>query len=426
MTEGIDLIILRVMAERTTFEKMYASMPVYALEEKTVLILKDMEGYFKEFPNHEALDPDTFATYFFTFCHPSMTKDVRGFYETLMRRMYVPVDDDTRAGLVDRILELEYATKVANICQKYDAGDDINIGRAIEEATETLQLQKERRVKMPWVNDSINDLLLMDEDQSGLTWRLPCLNKSMRPLRPGDFVVVAARPDAGKTTFLTDQLSFMAPQMADFYGEEKDILWFNNEGIGQRIVTRGYQSALNASIGDLIKLKKQGIIESEYAKMVGGLHRIKVMDIHDCWNYEVSDIIEQFNPGLIVFDMIDNIRFGGQAAGSRTDQALESMYQWARVKGVKCGCPILATSQISADGDGLQYPTLAMLKDSKTGKQGAADVIITLGKSNDPVLESSRFIGMTKNKLTIEGGAKDPRTEVLFDYIKGRYNELCN
>ena len=41
---------------------------------------------------------------------------------------------------------------------------------------------------------------------------------------------------------------------------------------------------------------------------------------------------------------------------------------------------------ISADGDGVSYPTLPQLKDSKTGKQGAADLIITLSSLNDPVL----------------------------------------
>ncbi|MFN7318844.1 MAG: helicase DnaB, partial [bacterium] len=125
------------------------------------------------------------------------------------------------------------------------------------------------------------------------------------------------------------------------------------------------------------------------------------------------------------FDMVDNIRFGGEVNnnGQRTDQLLEAMYQWARVRGVKFDCPIMATSQISADGDGLQYPTLPMLKDSKTGKQGAADVIITLGAVNDPMLARSRYIGTTKNKLVRTGVPSSPQTEVIFNGDRGRYEE---
>jgi replicative DNA helicase len=131
-------------------------------------------------------------------------------------------------------------------------------------------------------------------------------------------------------------------------------------------------------------------------------------------------------PALVVFDMIDNIKFGGEANnnGQRTDQLLEAMYQWARLQGVKYDCGVIANSQISADGDGIQYPTLPMLKDSKTGKQGAADVIITIGTVNDPMLANSRYIGTTKNKKVRTGVGASPMQEVIFDGARGRYKEL--
>jgi replicative DNA helicase len=134
-------------------------------------------------------------------------------------------------------------------------------------------------------------------------------------------------------------------------------------------------------------------------------------------------LIRAVPPALIVFDMVDNIKFGGEASnnGQRTDQLLEAMYQWARIISVKYDVPVIATSQISNDGDGLQWPTLGMLKDSKTGKQGAAEAIITIGASNDQALHNSRYINTTKNKLHRSGGPKEPRCEVFFDGERGRY-----
>jgi replicative DNA helicase len=415
---GIDTVILQVMRERETFDKMYRSMPIYALDEKTGLILKDYEEYFKQFEGHISIDPDTFRTLFFSFLHPSMNGDLKVYYTALLDKVLTgDVDDDTRRGLTQRILELEFATKVGNIVKKYDAGDDINVSRAVEEATETLKIQLDRRVRIPWVQDSIEDLLELEDATHGLKWRLSCLNESMRPLRSGDFGLICARPDSGKTSFLTSELTFMASQLEP----DQHIVWLNNESVGQRIVTRLYQSALDASISELKTLKDKRTIQKEYIKAVGALDRIRVLDVHDCWNYEISDILNELNPGLIVFDMIDNVRFGGLAAGSRTDQALEAMYQWARILGVRKGCPILATSQVSAEGDGLAYPLMHMLKDSKTGKQGAADFIMMLGRQHDPMMESSRYISLPKNKLIVENGPKDPRAEVLFDYIRGRF-----
>lgn len=415
---GIDTVILQVMRDRATFDKMYRSMPIYALDEKTGVLLKDYEEYFKQFDTHETIDHDTFRTLFFSFLHPKIDGDLKVYYTALLSKVLTgDVDESTRAGLTQRILELDYATKVGNIVKKFDAGDEIDVARAIEEAADTYRVQLDKRVRIPWVQDSIYDLLELEDATHGLRWRLDCINQSMRPLRSGDFGLVCARPDAGKTSFLTSELTYMAGQLED----DKHIVWLNNESVGQRIVTRLYQSALNASISELKKAKVEGTIEDDYIQAVGALDKIRVLDIHDCWNYEVSDILKELNPGLVVFDMIDNVRFGGLAAGSRTDQALEAMYQWARVLGVRLECPVLATSQISAEGDGMAYPLMHMLKDSKTGKQGAADFIMMLGQQHDPMLEHSRYISLQKNKLTVETGPKDPRAEVLFDYLRGRF-----
>ena len=65
-----------------------------------------------------------------------------------------------------------------------------------------------------------------------------------------------------------------------------------------------------------------------------------------------------------------------------------------------------------------------MLKDSKTGKQGAADVIITIGAVNDPALARSRYIGTTKNKKARTGVAGSPMKEVMIDSDRGRYVEF--
>jgi replicative DNA helicase len=150
------------------------------------------------------------------------------------------------------------------------------------------------------------------------------------------------------------------------------------------------------------------------------------MDIHDFWNYEVEEVIKKYNPALIVYDMIDNIKFAGQNAGARTDQVLESMYGWARKACVKYDAIGICTSQISNEGDGLLFPTMGMLKDSKTGKQGACDFQIMIGRSNDFNSEHTRGIGIVKNKLRVDGKPGDPRAEVIFDGNRSRYRDAIN
>ena len=65
--------------------------------------------------------------------------------------------------------------------------------------------------------------------KSGLRWRLDALNKSLGSLRKGNFGFLFARPETGKTTFLTSEISHMLTQLKD---EDGPIIWFNNEQVG--------------------------------------------------------------------------------------------------------------------------------------------------------------------------------------------------
>ena len=419
----LDIVLMRVMRVRDTYLKTYRAVPSKGLDQKTNTILKSFGRYFAEFTEHEAIQIPTFKSVFFNFYETKLDDTERALYTRIIDGLNVDVDEETRATMIDRLNEVDYTMQAIQLLQDYDDGKDLDIIHSLGELTDKIKLQRERRVKIPWVNDDINDLLVEDEMDGGLRWRLDCLNESMRPLRGGDFGVIAGRPDTGKTTFLTGELTFMAPQFDEVYPDEaRYIIWFNNEGPGKRIVTRGYQSALGVSTPDLVGYKKDGTIVQRYIDAMGAIDRLRIIDVHDMWSHDILDILEQMKPGLIVFDMIDNIKFNGDLGGSaRTDQVLEAQYQWARLLGVKYDCPVLATSQISNEGDGELFPTLGMLKDSKTGKQGASDFQLMIGKNNAPNMEDVRGIGLVKNKLHKFGSKKDPRAVVNFNGQIGRY-----
>ncbi|CDK30088.1 putative replicative DNA helicase [Burkholderia phage AMP1] len=275
-----------------------------------------------------------------------------------------------------------------------------------------------RRKKHPKVRDRIEDILEEDENDTGFHWRLNCLNGSMRPLRAGDFGIIGARVDTGKSSFIASELTFMAPQVDQLYPDrERTIVWFNNEGPGKRIKHRLYNAALEESTKELIKRKQAGTIYDDYVQALGGRDLIYVFDVHDYTMSELEDIVKELDPAIVIIDMLDNVQADGQAlnGGTRTDQILEWLYQRARVWAVKYDCAVLATSQLSGEAEGEIYPKQSMLANSKTGKAGAADVIVMVGRSDSPDLQNSRFISLPKNKKRRDGGVQDPRREVTFD-----------
>lgn len=423
---SLDISVLRVLKYRDRWERIAASVPARAVDTKTVIVMKDFGKFFKEFPDMQQVDFDKFKV-MFRLWHPQLKEDVLTIYDEWFRRISEDEPESEERGLMKRLMEAATAFDMANMIAKYNDGDEVDLRGSLMAFLDSYDTLVGRATKSPQVLDPIEELLKEEENHFGLSFRWPCLQRSMKPLREGDFVILAGRPDKGKTTALTDNLTHMAAQIDNLWpGEKRSILWFNNEGPGKRIVTRAFQSALNATTEDLVKYNQEGTIRKRYIEALGGRGgALRIFDVHDMWNHEIEDIIRQHNPAMLVFDMLDNVRFGGDIGngGQRTDQILEAMYQWGRVRGVKYGCPVIATSQISADGDGLQYPTLSMLKDSKTGKQGACDAIITIGAVNDQALERSRYIGCTKNKLVPTGAPKSPQQEMFFDGARGRYVE---
>lgn len=414
----IDVILLRVMRRRSDYNKLIDLVQrTTNLDPKTAEIISDFGKYYEKFPSHQEIDMATFLPRFRAW-HPTMKDEKFNEYKPVLINAMKEPDEDQRKNITQELAELDMVTKLANIADRHADGEEQDVFYSINAVTDgyrkLLGIRSSSYIDIP-----IGELLQDEFDDSGIKWRLDCLNRSMRGLRPGDFGIVAGRPDKGKTTFLTDQAACFAPQLPP----DRNIVWLNNEGPGKRIIPRLYQSALDYSMEDMKREHSAGRLVDAFKEAIGGrLDKVRVIDVHGMHVGQIETILEENNPGLVIADMIDNIKgFGSEA---RTDLALEEMYKWFRERCVKYDMIGIAASQISNDGDGQQFPTLGMLKDSKTGKQGACDFQLMIGASNDPNLQGVRFLGLPKNKLRRADAPGDPRAEVIFDGVRARYRDV--
>lgn len=437
---SLDITTLQFLKNRERYQRLAKVIPKQALDTRTGVIISDFGRYFREFPDVPVIDASSFRI-FFTQIHPTVRDDDLAFYDEVFKKVHEgDVQPDIEAGLMTRLAAAATAADLLADIEKFNAGEEIDLRRLTEQRLQDYDTFVGRKVKNPQVLTPIEELIAQEENDWGMRFRLPCLNRHIKPARPGDFIILAARPDKGKTSMTLSEVTHFASQVDTLWpGENRSVLWLNNEGPGENIVMRAFQAALGINTDELIALnnkpastpemvaKYRTALREQYAAALGGrAGALRIFDIHGWWMHEVEELIARYKPAAVVFDMIDNIRFGGEVAnnGQRTDQLLEAMYQYVRLLAVKYDFTAIATSQISADADGEPYPTLPQLKDSKTGKQGAADVIITQGTVNDPVLENSRYIGCTKNKRTRRGMPTSPRCEVHFDRDRSRLVEF--
>lgn len=239
------------------------------------------------------------------------------------------------------------------------------------------------------VSDDLHELLHDVQGDTGLRWRLETMNKSLGSLRVGDFGFLYARPETGKTTFLSSEGTYMAEQAkAKGLGP---VLWLNNEEKGSKVKIRNFQSAFKVTTKEIYA------DADKYRKMwldhYGGM--IKLIDEPRITAKMVENLCEEFKPSLIIFDQLDKIAWQDS---ERNDLKLKAIYQWAR-EIAKAYAPFIAVCQAGGSADGKKYLDMNDVDSSTTAKQGEADFMFGIGKTFDEKEESQRFISISKNKL---------------------------
>lgn len=424
---SMDLTLLRLCKNRDRFNRLKPGGEGSGLDASTELVINAIRAHFVEFPELKELNIPTFKGWCKQYRFNSIDEHRATLALSMIDHMKQDVEPELEQGMVERLLHTSLATQTHTLLKQYDAGEEIDLITRLSQLQEEYVQRMDRKAKTPLVKQTPEELMLMDECGHGIEFRLRELREQFRPMRGGDFGIYAMRPDAGKTTFLTSESSHWVTQLQGVWPDRQRVgAWFNNEGPGARIKQRWYQSLLDATVPEMVAMMKAGTLTKNIEEAMGniGLDCMLFFDVHDFYSHEVEAIVKQYDIGFAIFDMIDNIKFTGGMAngGQRTDQILEEMYKWGRNLCVKYDMIGWATSQLSADAEGLQYPTQSMLKDSKTGKQGACDFILTGGKVNDPAMEGFRFMGAPKNKLQRPGVAKRSQIgEVYFDGERGRF-----
>ena len=222
------------------------------------------------------------------------------------------------------------------------------------------------------------------------------LNRSCGPLRGGDHVLVTAYVGVGKTTFLADQVSYMAGQLP----AGKRVIWINNEERSDVVSLRIRTAALGKSVADMAKDEKAS--DAEYLSLMGGdKDKILVLKNDSAMNNtaQLNALFNDTRPGLIVFDVLDKVE-GFREKDVREHERLGRVYKWARTLGHEWDCPVISSTQSDVSGADTRYINMDQLRGSKVDKPGEADLIISIGKNKDLTAnQETRYIYIAKNKL---------------------------
>lgn len=383
-----DIDLLHVISNKDNYERFLPHIKKHNVSSITGDIVHVLGEYWPNYPGRENVNWNEFKTFFFIVKGKKLKDPAT--YERVFDNIEKsaasppPIVDD----IMKKLVAVDYATQIHD-----KALAVVNGTASVEDVEPIIESYKKEvgssvDVSSVFVNPSL-DYIKDVVASKGLSWRLPEFNVSLGPLRKGDFGIIAARPETGKTTLIASESTFMLTQL----DVGKQVVWVNNEESSKKVMMRVIQAFHGVTTRAL--LDDVSRYEQEF-KDAGG-DRFLVLDDDSPFKTvsKLTRLFKELNPGLIIFDQLDKVH---GFENEREDLRIGRLYEWARDL-AKEYCPVISISQISEAGEGVKWLNNSMLRGSKTDKAGEADYIVLVGKDNEPGKDLDRFITIGKNKL---------------------------
>lgn len=418
-----DLTLIKLFFSGVdTYQNYSPFIRMEALSREAQMILKDIGVFYGQFTDQTEIDPDRFVTWFNQVQHPELTETQSQLYAELFRRVSeqeLEQSDEYIQGILTHFKTEDFKARITSYLEKKD-WDPEHLKELVE------QYQKEVQIDAmgEFEENSLGMMLAKETRHEGLQWRLNSLRKSIGPIIAGDFGVVAAYVETGKSSWLASEVAHFAHQVT-----EGDVLWFNNEQTNDRVQKRIWCAALGVSEATLAS--DPNLYTQLYTQyMNGDINRVKVFD---CYDMSVNDIrkkMDKYNPKLVVIDMIDHLKGGGDDKNADWRRLQKLYYETRRLARV---CPVLGASQCNSSVTWMDYETqttkfqhyisMKQLAGSGQGKQEAMDFMITIGK--DEAYPKTRYLHVCKNKLPGDGNSQHRyiKSECVFDEQTARYTD---
>jgi replicative DNA helicase len=387
-------------------------IPDDILSKEQKYLLKQIDGYWEANASKNTCTLPEFEGYFFGIRASGLKASEIGVYRTIFTAMEKATDADAEQ-ILEHYIRADYLGQIQQHVFQATSDPDFPVDKIGSLVTEyTRELGRAIDTTDLFVTAATASPALRPP---GFSFTLRELQLSCGDIAQGDFVILGARPEMGKTTMLAHMVGHFAEQPVH---KDRPIIWVNNEERSDKVYRRVVQSVLGISTADLLSDYSKHVADYEKRIKDGRLLILKQGQCNS--THELDLLFSDYNPCLIVVDQLDKVR--GFSKSERDDLRLGALYGWGREMAATYG-PVIAVSQLDAEAEGQQFPGFERLRGSKTDKQGEADLIIIIG--TDDRSKTTRCIWTPKNKLDgADEMHRHAKWEVDFDPIHARYRTL--
>lgn len=414
---NLDTLVVKYLLISNNYNKYYKYLNLDYYKNNNKLIYKILVVLSKLHEDYkkEAFTPVELLTAVHA-AYPALKPDEAEFFEVFLSKLDASeVDPALADSLFDSYRQKSVAHQIAASAIDVVEGrsDFSKFAEFVEKEIKDDSASKTASDELIWHDTGLDTILSPIVASRGLKWRLKTLSKVFGDLQPGDFGFIFARPEVGKTTFLASEGANFVKQ------SEGTLLWVNNEQRGSAVILRFYSAYFGVTEATIRSNAAE--YNARFREEVGD--RFRFIDDPAISKKKLDEICAELKPAVMIFDQLDKVNgFDGE----RHDLILKQKYQWARELAKKYGVAI-GVCQAGGTAEGKKYLDMNDVDSSHTAKQGEADWIIGIGKSNDPGFEAVRYLSVCKNKLPhtegMEPSMRHAKTEVFINEDIARYED---
>ena len=206
----------------------------------------------------------------------------------------------------------------------------------------------------------------------------------------GDSMIVGGRPNSGKSALCVTMMASCA------YRGLK-VLYLGNEEPVKKTIIRTISCLTGKTSAQMLE-DTEGTMKVATER---GYNNIVYAHLSPGTPQEIKSLVRQHKPDVVVVDQLLNLKVGKTEGVERMEQSARAI----RTIGGELGCVTISVSQVGESGDNKLRLGMADLYGSKTGLQGAADVILLIGNDNTYEASHSRMLNLAKNKTGLTGEA---------------------
>jgi replicative DNA helicase len=381
-----DLDLLRIAFNKEKYERFKEVVKKHNISSTTLEVFNILGLYWDNYPGRTDVDLPSLETFFYIVSGKKLKDPEK--YDLLFTNLKDKPPSHIEGDVLQHLITLDYASRI------YDEVLGVSVGTAGKHLTNIApildeynkEVGKASPIASLFVPASLGYISGM-VSSPGLSWRIAEMNVSLGPLRKGDFMILGARPETGKTTFIASESTFMLQQLK----EDEHVIWINNEEASAKVMARCIQAFFGVTTGEL--MANTATYEEKW--LAAGGSRFLILDDDSSINSptKLDKLFRDYKPGLIIFDQLDKVH---GFKNDREDLRIGALYEWARGL-AKTHCPVIAVSQLDGTAEGEKYPGMEKLRGSKTDKPGEADAVVLIGNEKDGTL--NRYLSIDKNKL---------------------------